>query len=66
MRARAVGINHVALEVGSLDGEPRTRMHQKFAGTDRWLTLERIAKGANVLDKAAADIPIMSGSKGRF
>jgi isocitrate lyase len=34
------------VEVASLDGEPRTRMHQKFAGTDRWLTLERIAKGA--------------------
>jgi isocitrate lyase len=33
------------VEVASLDGEPRTRMHQKFAGTDRWLTLERIAKG---------------------
>jgi isocitrate lyase len=32
------------VEVASLDGEPRTRMHQKFAGTDRWLTLERIAK----------------------
>jgi len=25
--------------------EPSTRMHQKFAGTDRWLTLEKIAKG---------------------
>ncbi|HEX4048705.1 MAG TPA: isocitrate lyase/phosphoenolpyruvate mutase family protein [Elusimicrobiota bacterium] len=34
------------VEVASLDGEPRTRMHQKFAGTDRWLTLERIARGA--------------------
>ena len=34
------------VEVASLDGEPRTRMHQKFAGTDRWLTMERIAKGA--------------------
>lgn len=35
------------VELASLDGEPRTRMHQKFAGTDRWLTLERIAKGAS-------------------
>ena len=34
------------VEVASLDGEPRTRMHQKFAGTDRWLTMERIAKSA--------------------
>jgi isocitrate lyase len=32
------------VEVASLDGEPRTRMHQKFAGTDRWLTLERLSK----------------------
>ena len=53
------------VEVGSLDGEPRTRMHQKFAGTDRWLTLERIAKSAGGLDHAAADIPIMTGSKAR-
>ena len=34
------------VEVASLDGEPRTRMHQRFAGTDRWLTLERAARGA--------------------
>jgi isocitrate lyase len=34
------------IEVASLDGEPRTRMHQKFAGTDRWLSLEQIARGA--------------------
>lgn len=27
-------------------GEPRTRMHQKFAGTNRWLTLEKVSKGA--------------------
>ena len=33
-----------AVEVSSLDGEPRTRMHQKFAGTNRWLTLEQLAK----------------------
>jgi malate synthase len=26
--------------------EPRTRMHQKFAGTNRWLTLEKVSKGA--------------------
>ena len=32
------------IEVASLDGEPRTRMHQKFAGTDRWLTLEQASK----------------------
>ena len=34
------------VEVASLDGEPKTRMHQKFAGTDRWLTMERTAKNA--------------------
>jgi isocitrate lyase len=34
------------VELASLDGMPRTRMHQRFAGTDRWLTLESIAKGA--------------------
>ena len=34
------------VEVATLDGEPRTRMHQKFAGTNRWLTLEQVAKGA--------------------
>jgi isocitrate lyase len=33
------------VEVASLDGEPQTRLHQKFAGTDRWLRLEQIAKG---------------------
>ncbi|MBI3289672.1 MAG: isocitrate lyase/phosphoenolpyruvate mutase family protein [Elusimicrobia bacterium] len=33
------------VEVGSLGGEPGTRMHQKFAGTNRWLTLEKAAKG---------------------
>ncbi|MBI5629312.1 MAG: isocitrate lyase/phosphoenolpyruvate mutase family protein [Elusimicrobia bacterium] len=33
-------------EVQSPDGEPRTRMHQKFAGTNRWLTLEKVSKGA--------------------
>jgi malate synthase len=33
-------------EVESPDGEPRTRMHQKFAGTNRWLTLEKVSKGA--------------------
>lgn len=32
------------VELASLDGEPRTRMHQKFAGTDRWLTLEQTSK----------------------
>lgn len=33
------------VEKGTLGDEPRTRMHQKFAGTDRWLTLEKLAKG---------------------
>lgn len=33
-------------EVESPHGEPSTRLHQKFAGTDRWLTLEKISKGA--------------------
>ena len=32
------------IELASLDGEPRTRMHQKFAGTDRWLTIEQASK----------------------
>ncbi|HVE12052.1 MAG TPA: isocitrate lyase/phosphoenolpyruvate mutase family protein [Elusimicrobiota bacterium] len=27
-------------------GEPRTRMHQRFAGTNRWLTLEKVSKAA--------------------
>lgn len=31
------------VEQASLDGEPRTRMHQKFAGADRWRALERLA-----------------------
>lgn len=33
-------------EVESPHGEPRTRMHQKFAGTNRWLTIEKVSKGA--------------------
>ncbi len=33
-------------EIAHPNGEPRTRMHQKFAGTDRWLTLEKVSKGA--------------------
>ena len=33
-------------EVESPNGEPSTRMHQKFAGTNRWLTLEKISRGA--------------------
>ena len=40
------------VEIASLDGEPRTRMHQKFAGTDRWLTLEQIAKGTSTAGAA--------------
>jgi isocitrate lyase len=34
------------VETASLEGEPRTRMHQRFAGTDRWLSLEARAKEA--------------------
>ena len=34
------------LEIAHPNGEPRTRMHQKFAGTNRWLTLEKVSKGA--------------------
>jgi isocitrate lyase len=33
------------IEQASLDSEPSSRMHQKFAGTNRWLTLEKLAKG---------------------
>jgi malate synthase len=33
-------------EISHPNGEPRTRMHQKFAGTNRWLTLEKVSKGA--------------------
>jgi isocitrate lyase len=32
------------VELASLDGEPRTRMHQRFAGTDRWLSIEQTSK----------------------
>jgi len=32
------------VETASLDGEPRTRMHQRFAGTDRWLSIDRRSK----------------------
>lgn len=31
-------------EIATPTAEPKTRMHQKFAGTDRWLTLEQIVK----------------------
>ena len=31
-------------ETSKPDAEPKTRQHQKFAGTDRWLTLEKIVK----------------------
>lgn len=45
---RARGLDALAdlqlVELASLDGEPRTRMHQRFAGTDRWLTLEQTSK----------------------
>lgn len=33
-------------EVAGPEPEPVTRMHQRFAGTDRWLTLEKIVKGS--------------------
>lgn len=33
-------------EIDNPNGEPKTRMHQKFAGTNRWLTLEKVSKGA--------------------
>lgn len=32
------------VELASLDGEPRTRMHQRFAGADRWLKIEQTSK----------------------
>lgn len=32
------------VELASLEGEPRTRLHQRFAGTDRWLSIERTTK----------------------
>ena len=34
------------VEVASLDGEPRTRTHQRFAGAHRWSAFERIARGS--------------------
>ncbi len=40
------------IETASLDGEPRTRMHQKFAGTDRWLSIERKSKEIPVAEVA--------------
>lgn len=47
---RAAGIDALAdlqlAEIGAPAGEPKTRMHQKFAGTNRWLTLEKVSKGA--------------------
>jgi malate synthase len=47
---RTAGIDALAdlqlAEIGAPAGEPRTRMHQKFAGTNRWLTLEKVSKGA--------------------
>ena len=47
---RARGLDALAdLQLAEIDnphGEPRTRMHQKFAGTNRWLTLEKVSKGA--------------------
>ena len=33
-------------EIDNPGGEPKTRMHQKFAGTNRWLTIEKVSKGA--------------------
>ena len=47
---RARGLDALAdlqqAELNSPHGEPSTRMHQKFAGTNRWLTLEKVSKGA--------------------
>ena len=47
---RARGIEALAdLQLAEIDhpeGEPKTRMHQKFAGTNRWLTIEKVSKGA--------------------
>lgn len=34
------------VETASLDGEPRSRMHERFAGTHRWQALEQAIKGA--------------------
>ncbi|MFI5361794.1 MAG: isocitrate lyase/phosphoenolpyruvate mutase family protein [Elusimicrobiota bacterium] len=45
------------VELATLDGEPRTRMHQKFAGTDRWLTLEQVAMGAGNSSARTAGYP---------
>lgn len=46
---RRMGLDTLAdlqmVESASLGEEPRSRMHQKFAGTNRWLTLEQLAKG---------------------
>jgi isocitrate lyase len=37
------------MEIATLNGEPATRMHQQFAGTNRWLTLEQVAKGTSTM-----------------
>lgn len=46
-RYREGGIEALAdLQLDEVTGaEPMTRMHQRFAGTDRWLTLEKLARG---------------------
>jgi isocitrate lyase len=45
---RARGLDALAdlqlVELASLDGEPRTRMHQRFAGAGRWLAVEQTCK----------------------
>jgi isocitrate lyase len=47
---RAKGLDALAdlqlAEISNPNGEPTTRMHQKFAGTNRWLTIEKVSKGA--------------------
>ncbi len=43
---REGGVDALAdLQIEEAGIEPVTRMHQRFAGTDRWLTLEKIARG---------------------
>jgi isocitrate lyase len=47
---RNEGLNALAdlqlAELAAPNGEPKTRMHQQFAGTNRWLTIEKVSKGA--------------------
>jgi isocitrate lyase len=43
------------VEIASLDGEPATRMHQKFAGTDRWLSLEQLTKVPHAVNSSICE-----------